>query len=198
MEISTKALVLQALLEKGNVYLHLDATRSGVEVPSHLKDDETLTLVVGPNLAIPIPDLEIGTEGLSATLSFSQTPFHCKIPWRALFAMSTEDGRSLVWAEDAPDVVREALTAEDTDRKISVDPSDLFGPLEGGGKDIGKKRGGAAKEPGPDRSRFGVVEGGASAAADSEKGEMGKGKTFAGETEGDATTRSAPHLHLVD
>ncbi len=166
MEFSRKSLVLRALLQQGNVYLHLDATRPGVVVPSHLKDDEALTLVVGPNLAIPVTDMDIGSEGLSATLSFSQRPFHCQIPWNALFGMTTEDGRSLVWLADAPLSVRQAVRREDLeDDRAVIDPSDLFGTL-GDDETHSESQGPSEESDGksPDRSLFGVVEGGKPAA----------------------------------
>jgi len=102
MKPVSKQAVLTHLLEQGSVYLHLDATRQGVQVPDSNKKDTMLTLVLGYGLALPIPDLDVGSDGVTATLSFSQSPFHCFLPWFSIFAMSTEDGTHLVWPSDAP------------------------------------------------------------------------------------------------
>ena len=102
MKPVSKQAVLAHLLGQGSVYLHLDATRPNVQVPESYKNDILLTLVVGLDLALPIPDLDLDSDGVTATLSFSQTPFHCFLPWPAIFAMSTEDGTHLIWPADAP------------------------------------------------------------------------------------------------
>ncbi len=226
MQLSSKALVLRALLEQGNVYLHLDPTRPGVEVPSYLKDGSTLTLVIGPDLAVPIPDLEIGPEGISATLSFSRTPYLCVVPWSSLFAMSTEDGRSLVWAEDAPAEIREALEAEQAG-DLSGETEDVSGSVRDlvpGTQDVGlsavpaeplrRHEGWQGKESGakgPDRSLFAVVEGSGgaegggdgassqvSAAGRQEPLEEGAEEREDSPSEGKKEDGAGPHLRLVD
>jgi hypothetical protein len=61
-----------------------------------------LILQVGRRMAIPIPDLTIDDEGISCTLSFNRSPFWCRIPWSAIYALIGEGGRGGVWPEDVP------------------------------------------------------------------------------------------------
>jgi hypothetical protein len=53
-------------------------------------------------MTVPIPDLVIDDDGISATLSFNRTPFLCRVPWTAVFALVGPDKLGKVWPEDAP------------------------------------------------------------------------------------------------
>jgi hypothetical protein len=53
-------------------------------------------------MAIPIPDLKVDDDGITCTLSFNRSPFWCKIPWGAIYALVGEDGRGGVWPDDVP------------------------------------------------------------------------------------------------
>lgn len=95
--------VMIALLAESNVFVHLDPRRPGVIVPKWLQNQPELILQLGLNMPIPIPDLEVEDDGVSCTLSFSRTPFWCKLPWSAIFAIVGEkDRRGVVWPEDVP------------------------------------------------------------------------------------------------
>jgi len=95
--------VALALLQGGpSVYVHLDPRRDGVLVPKNFKKQAQLVLQLGMSMAIPIPDLEVDDDGITCTLSFSRTPFWCRLPWTAVFALVGEDGRGMVWPDDIP------------------------------------------------------------------------------------------------
>jgi hypothetical protein len=54
-------------------------------------------------MPIPIPDLEIGDDGITATLSFSRIPTKTHIPWSSVYIVSCDDGRRYLYYEDFPD-----------------------------------------------------------------------------------------------
>jgi hypothetical protein len=99
---AAKREVARALLEKESFFIHLDPRRAGVQVPAQFRAQPQLVLQVGRDLAIPIPDLDLGAAGITATLSFEHRPFTCTIPWAAVYALVGEDGTGGVWEEDAP------------------------------------------------------------------------------------------------
>ncbi len=133
--------IFDTLLAEGQVYVHLDPRREGVVVPPDLKDGPMLTLVFGRDLPIPIPDLEVDQEAVTGTLSFNRTPFWCKIPWRAIYALSTEDGRALVWPDDLPQDIQIRIgAAQDS---VPTHPRPRFGVLDGG---LSEDRGAAGEE----------------------------------------------------
>jgi stringent starvation protein B len=116
--LPSKKEVLLNLLEKSSVLMHLDARREDVHVPRNLKTNPQLILQLGLNLPVPIRDLEVGDDGVKCTLSFQRVPFYCVLPYPAIFAMVSEDGRAMVWPEDVPGEV--ARAAEDEARKLGL------------------------------------------------------------------------------
>jgi stringent starvation protein B len=91
-----------ALLKEGSTSLHLDARRPGVVVPDAFRQEAHLMLQYGYDLAISIPDLEVDEHGVRATLSFSRTPHLTVIPWSAVYAIASVDGRGVLYPEDVP------------------------------------------------------------------------------------------------
>jgi len=94
-----------ALLREGWTSLHLDARRSGVIVPAHLRGEAHLVLQYGHDLPISIPDLEVDDYGVRATLSFSRLPQLTVVPWSAVYVVACDDGRGVLHQEDVPEDV---------------------------------------------------------------------------------------------
>lgn len=97
-----KRSVVDKLLQDGAVLLHLDARREDVDVPEAHRGDVKLVLRIGYGLTPVIPDLAVDEEGVRATLTFRGQPHLCVVPWAAVYAVVSEDGRGLVWPEDVP------------------------------------------------------------------------------------------------
>jgi hypothetical protein len=89
------------------MFIHLDPRRPDVLVPKGFMGQPQLVLQVGLNMAIPIPDLQIDETGISCTLSFNRSPFWCRIPWPAVYALVGEDGRGGVWPDDVPPEIQQ-------------------------------------------------------------------------------------------
>lgn len=102
-QLPPKQEVALALLQTASsVYIHLDPRPTDVQVPSWFKKQPQLVLQIGLNMAVQIPDLDIGKEGISCTLSFNRTPEFCRIPYSAIFGLVGEDGRGMIWPESVP------------------------------------------------------------------------------------------------
>lgn len=93
---------LLKLLDRGSVFVHLDPRRDGVVVPDWFSHKPQLVLQLGRNFAIPIPDLEVDDEGVRCTLSFNRSPFHCTLPWNAVYALVAENGEVTMWPSELP------------------------------------------------------------------------------------------------
>ncbi len=99
----TKKDVAVALLQSSvSVFVHLDPRRERVSVPSQFTKQPHLILEVGLNMPVPIRDLDVTDEGITCTLSFSRTPYWCRMPWSSIFAVVGHDQRGMVWPEDVP------------------------------------------------------------------------------------------------
>jgi len=132
-ELPDKRDVARGLLLRGSLFVHLDPRREGVAVPAWLRRQPQLVLQVGLDLAIPIPDLKIEDEGISATLSFSRTPFTCEVPWDAIFALVGDDGKGMVWPDAMPAEIAEEVERE-AGRQAPPEPSPVLAevtPLSG-------------------------------------------------------------------
>lgn len=104
--------VALALLERSQVFIHLDPRQKGVVVPSHFRKQPQLVLQIGLHMPIPIPDLEIDDDGIGCTLSFNRAPYHCSLPWSCVFALVGDDGRGMVWPDDVPPEVSDQVQAQ--------------------------------------------------------------------------------------
>jgi stringent starvation protein B len=101
-----KKRTLEALLARGPVLVHVDARRNEVAVPPRFRADASLVLRFGYSLTPAITDLAVDDAGVSGTLMFGGQPFHCVLPWTAVYAAMVEgEQRGTVWPEDVPEDV---------------------------------------------------------------------------------------------
>jgi stringent starvation protein B len=101
-----------ALLRAGWASLHLDARCSGVVVPAPFSSQAHLVLQYGRNMPIPITDLEVTDEGVSATLSFARVSHRTYVPWSAVYAVSCSNGCGVLYREDLPEDVAVATPTD--------------------------------------------------------------------------------------
>lgn len=95
--------VMLALLQHtDSVFVNFDPRRDGVVVPAHLKRQPRVVLQYGLNMRIPIPDLDVGEDGIGATLSFEGRPTWTFVPWAAVFAIISQDQKGMLWESDLP------------------------------------------------------------------------------------------------
>jgi stringent starvation protein B len=94
--------VALALLEQATVLVHLDPRGEQVQVPAWFKRQPQLVLQIGLNMPKPIPDLNVDDDGISCTLSFSNSPHYCHLPWASVYALIGASGRGMVWPDDVP------------------------------------------------------------------------------------------------
>src|SRR5262252_7456888 len=95
----SKREVMQALLDRAEARVHLDARRTGVCLPDALLDDGHVRLNYGYRFSPPIPDLVLDDEGIHATLSFNRVPCKTFVPWCAVYLIADFDGNGAVWQE---------------------------------------------------------------------------------------------------
>ncbi len=101
---------VEELISRGAVLLHIDARNEAASVPSPLRGDPKLVLRFGYGLSPAIADLQLDEDGISGTLTFGGSPFHCMLPWPAIYAAVSEvDQQAMVWPDDVPSAVLESL-----------------------------------------------------------------------------------------
>jgi stringent starvation protein B len=107
--------VALALLQGPSLFIHLDPRKAEVIVPPHFKKQAQLVLQVGLNMAVPIPDLHVDDDGVSCTLSFNRSPFWCRLPWSAIYALVGDDKRGMIWPDEVPAEVENAQRPKGTE-----------------------------------------------------------------------------------
>jgi len=85
----TKAAAMRGLLSQGLVEVFVNPNAPGVVLPENTKRETYIVLIFGYNLAVPILDLDVGEEGISAVLSFNRTPTRTFLPWCSVFVIRT-------------------------------------------------------------------------------------------------------------
>lgn len=97
---------LLRLLDDGMIFIQLDPTATGVDVPAKFHDQPVLGLNL--SYAFHIPDFEVGEEVLICTLSFPEIGSHqCIVPLKAIFsAVSKVSGDGALWVDDMPPLAR--------------------------------------------------------------------------------------------
>ena len=79
-----KRVTLETFLAYGATAMVFDSHVMGLTIPPELENQGEVVFHLGYNLPVPIPDLELTDAGVSATLSFDQTPFKVLVPWEAV------------------------------------------------------------------------------------------------------------------
>lgn len=132
--------VMLALLQHAeSVFVNFDPRREGVVVPAHLKRQPRVVLQYGLNMRIPIPDLDVGEDGIGATLSFEGRPTWTFVPWTSVFAIISQDQKGMLWESDLPreiEAEHKKATAPGEAKKSAQPPASTKG---GGKKQAGKR-----------------------------------------------------------
>ena len=104
--------VARYLLSQGSLFVHLDPRIDGVVVPQWYRSEPQLVLQIGFDMPVPIPDLQVDSEGIYGTLSFNRSPFTCNVQWDAVFALAGDDGRGMVWPDSMPNEISQEIERE--------------------------------------------------------------------------------------
>lgn len=109
---AAKAKKLNEFFQKhGRIYVVVDATSDEVIVPSFLKGDPALRLVL--NMRMPQP-IHIREDALESDFSFSGQVYTCRIPMDRIWAayLPEEDmEHGIVWEENVPETIRAVVNA---------------------------------------------------------------------------------------
>ena len=102
--------LIEELLAQGPVLLHIDARHPLAQVPEKFRRDPKLVLRFGYDLTPAIIDLSVDVQGLYGTLTFGGIPTRCVLPWGCIYSVVSEaDQKGMVWPEDVPECVVDAL-----------------------------------------------------------------------------------------
>ena len=139
MPVPNKRKTVEALMEQGPGLIHVDPRRPGVAVPARFAADPGLRLRFGYGLSPAIANLVIDDLQVAGTLSFGGVPFHCVLPWTAVYAVQIDgDSKGSVWPDDVPDVVL-AHAAETFDGDDAAESDDIDDERDWGAEQDGNR-----------------------------------------------------------
>ena len=134
MTSAKKRQLLEQLLDKGMVMIVLDARRSDVDVPKHLRHDGHLRLNLSYRFGTK---LEVSESLVTSSLSFSGTNYECHLPWSSIYLIvSHVSGQPYLFTQDVPaDLLARAsenLTseAENTPQPAKPEPEPPLKPTK--------------------------------------------------------------------
>lgn len=105
MTSNLKRIVAKELLATRTGFLvSMNVDDPYVELPEHIKLQAlrlspkvaVISVIIGLRLPVPIQDLIVDAEGITATLSFDRNPHLCYAPWDAVVGFADADGRPIV------------------------------------------------------------------------------------------------------
>jgi len=109
---AAKSKQLNAFFQQhGRIYIVVDATQESVDVPTFLKGDPALRLVI--NTRMP-QSIHINDDALISDFSFSGQNHHCHIPMQHIWAAYQPEGdieQGLVWEDSVPESIRMVVNA---------------------------------------------------------------------------------------
>lgn len=165
--------LVEALLDKGMTLVALDGRYEGVDLPEHLRGDPQVRLNLSYRFGLPI---EVGEEGVRATLTFGGVPHDCKLPWKSIYlAHSHVSQEQYLFLADVPDALLPGTPVEPAaEGAEAVEAEAEEAPVTGT----------PVKRP-----RFAVVEGGAAGGEPAAEGDQAQ--------ESREPRPAAPHLRRI-
>jgi len=103
--VNPKQGVLESLLNDGEVTIHLDPRRPGVDLPQHLMERPAVGLNLSRRYDLSV--FEIDDAGVRADLRFDGHRYLCVIPWCAVFSIRMRGAeQACVYIADIPTDLR--------------------------------------------------------------------------------------------
>jgi stringent starvation protein B len=105
---------LERLLNEEHVLVHIVPSAEGVSVPANLVATSTLTLKLSRHFR---GRMQLKPEEVVAELLFGENYFTCKVPYPAIWGVTSFKGQFLMWPESAPDEVLESMAKIEEKRR---------------------------------------------------------------------------------
>ena len=97
---------INLFLEEEFMLLHLDSSKKGVVLPTHLMGNGTVTLKLSRLFR---GGIEVTKEQISADLLFGDAYFSCAIPLPAVWGVTGYKGNNVIWPESTPPEILEKI-----------------------------------------------------------------------------------------
>ncbi len=101
-----KRLILEEFLKHDYAFLHVRPQVEGAILPLDVMQSPVITLKVSFNFE---GKMTLDDDRVTAELRFGDRIFPCKIPWPAIWGMSSIDDKRLIWPDELPPELQQEL-----------------------------------------------------------------------------------------
>lgn len=113
----TKTLI-EELLQDEYCLAHINPLVAGVVLPDHLKKEPTVTVKLSHYFAGVV---SLGSSTVEAELRFGSSPVVCTFPYKAIWAVTSIDGKHTIWESRASNpILASLLKSESSDSSQPV------------------------------------------------------------------------------
>ena len=104
-----KGITLDRFLRDDHAMLHIVPSVADVEIPAHLVSQTTVTLKLSRLFRGKLTITE--SFGVEAELLFANEYFTCRVPFEAIWGMTSSSGQMRMWPDDTPEEILSSLAA---------------------------------------------------------------------------------------
>ena len=108
---------LERFLGDEHVLVHLTPQTEGVQVPVHLRENPTVTLKLSRYFR---GQMNVTETEVTADLLFGSSYFECRIPFDAIWGLTSTRGQFLMWPSSAPAEVLATLERQSEERRAEA------------------------------------------------------------------------------
>ena len=128
---------IEVLLKDEYCLVHVNTMSSGVVLPEHLMKTPSVTLKLSYSFAGVVT---VSETGVLAELRFGGVPFACVIPFKAIWAATSDAGINSVWEQNAPIEQLPALLRAGAEQLTQKEPADIDTAIKEPESPTGKAR----------------------------------------------------------
>ena len=108
-------MIIDKLLEEEYLLVHANTACEGLQLPSYLLTQPSVTLKLSRMFRYPV---ELFEKQISADLLFKGEYFSCHIPLDAIWGVTSAAGKGQIWADAIPPSLMNQITTESSEHPV--------------------------------------------------------------------------------
>ncbi len=121
LETKEKFNTIDSLLEGDHTFIHIDTRLEGVELPEQLMSKHNVTLKLSRQFR---GEIKLKSDEIAADLLFPEGYHSCKIPLDAVWGITDETGKNMIWPQSTPKEILEEMVTDPAEAAALAEESD--------------------------------------------------------------------------
>lgn len=119
LETKEKYNTIDKLLEGDHAFIHVDTRLKGVELPDQLLSKHNVTLKISRQFR---GEIKLQKDVIIADLLFPEGYHSCRIPFDAIWGVTDEAGKNMIWPQSTPkEILEEMVTQTEVEQDSTED-----------------------------------------------------------------------------